>query len=127
MANFLKLQRLRWYAVWDVPPDCRHVFAGRKRLKKSPGTDSRREAMKRVRPVVEGWKAIAETARGGGDQLAARAAYFRTHLVNAATEDERQAMLDHIDIVADDIDSPGDDDSGPDSRPNGDRLDALGV
>ncbi|MBK1658234.1 tyrosine-type recombinase/integrase [Paracraurococcus ruber] len=106
MADFLELQRRRWYAVWDVPQDCRHAFNGKKRLKLSLGVDSRREALARVGPVVAGWKRTAEQARGGGDSLAARASFFREALAKAADQDEREAILDQIGDLADQID-PG--------------------
>jgi|GEM_PF-6615392 len=107
MADFIELHGRYWRVVWDVPQACRGAFNGKRRLKQSLGTESRKEAVLRAAALVAAWKLRCEQATGEGDVIAARAAFFRDHLRQASTPEERDFILERIADVADDID-PGD-------------------
>jgi len=96
VARFIERRRRRWYAVWDVPKDCRAVFGGKARMVKSLGTENQKEAILLASALVTGWKLRCEQARGEGDLIAAHAAMFREALAQATDEDERDAIRDQL-------------------------------
>jgi integrase len=119
LPDFIERRRNRWYAVWDVPKDCRKAFAGKDRMVLSLQTESRSEAIIRARRLVEEWKLIAEKSRGAmEDKIAARAAFFRHHLERAKSAQEREE-IEHV--LHDEIDwhrLGGEDDDDPNSDAN---------
>lgn len=123
MPDFLEQRRRIWYANWDVPRDCRHLFNGKARMIQSLKTDSRREALVRVRPLVDQWKAIAERARSGGeDRISARAAFWRATF-DRASEVDREILRERIAHEAENYQAyPGEGDDPSDFRADPDAL-----
>lgn len=109
----------RWYAALDIPKDVRPKFNGKPRFVKSLKTESEREARMLAAPIVAGWKADIEAARGKNPELVAklrnalgtdandlnveRIARLRSQLEAAKSAEDREMILEAIEAVAEGI------------------------
>lgn len=100
MPSYLQQRRRRWYAILEIPAAIRPQF-GRPRFVQSLETESRSVAVRRVLPVIAAWKKDIAEARG--EATHDDAAFYRRRLRMAKTEEERQSILDQIDMAAWDI------------------------
>ena len=57
---YLRKQKDRYYATWDIPEKLRPKFGGKRRLTKSTGTGDKLLAQRRAYQIVEKWKQVAE-------------------------------------------------------------------
>ena len=110
VPDYLEQRRRRWYAVLDVPKDVRPTLG--KRFVKSLGTDSRREALRRVGPFVAFWKSRIESARNGTPERPMKedTRFWREALRTAKSDEARDEILSGISERAYDIieqDNPG--------------------
>ena len=93
-------QRYRTYfAYLDVPADVRETM-GRRVFRQTLKTDSRSAAKRRAAPIIEGWKAEIEKARG---QPNSDDAQFWRDALRRAKPEERERVLVQIEAKAWDI------------------------
>ncbi len=90
-------------------------------------TDSRREALVRVRPLVDAWKLRCQQWRGQGDAVAARAEFFRDALRKAKSAQERDIILDQVESVAEALDGAGRDSENDQYGPEAERFTSLAL
>ncbi len=96
------LQRGRhWHAIMEIPEPLRSHF-GKRRFMVTLGTDSQRIAELRAAKHVAAWKKQIAEAKGSPVEID-DAAYWRRTLRNAKTEEQRQSILEQIDMAAWDI------------------------
>lgn len=100
VATYLQKRRHRWYAVLEIPETLRPHFGNKTRFVRSLETDSHIVAERRVLPVIAAWRSEITRARQEPDD---DAAFFRRALRNAKSEEQRQAILEQIDMAAWDI------------------------
>ena len=109
MASYLQKRRRRWYAVMEIPKALRPRF-GKVRFVQSLGTESRTVAEREVHAIVaawneqladEQWPTIDFSVRGKtySREVPHPVVLFQK-LRNAATEEERQAILEEISSAA---------------------------
>jgi len=105
MPSYLQKRRRLYYAVLEIPKALRSRLDGKARFIRSLETDSLTVARRRVGPIVSGWLADLERARGGGDQTPAEqdAAFFRKALREAGDPERRDEIMEHLTDRADDI------------------------
>ncbi len=122
MPSYLQKRRRRWYAIFEIPMALRPRFDGKARFVQSLETDSRTVAERRVMPVVVAWKGEIATARN--EPVDDDAAYWRRALRNAKTDEQRQSILEQIDMAAWDIGAINVDQIGqaPSSDPEAQRF-----
>ena len=125
MPSYLQKRRRRWYAVLEIPKALRHLFSNKPRFILSLETESRTVAERRVGPLVTAWK--KEIAAARNEPVDDDAAFFRRALRNAKTEEQRQSILDQIDIAAWEIGAINVENVGdpPSSDPEAGRFYAL--
>lgn len=101
MSRHIEQRRLTWYAILNVPPDVQRKV-GRKRFLQSLKTRDRKVAERRAKPVVAEWQHQIATARGE-EAATDDPAYWRSALRRAATDEERDSILEQIELEAWDI------------------------
>lgn len=99
MPNYLEKRRRGWYAVYYIPAAVQPLFGGKRKFRKSLGTDSQSEAERRVGPVIATWKSAVARARDE-DPLERDLEFWRSALADAGLDDEQrevtlEAMVDH--------------------------------
>jgi integrase len=57
---YLRKQKDRYFATWDIPEKHRPMFKGKRRLTKTTGTGDKKLAQRKAYQIVEGWKQRAE-------------------------------------------------------------------
>ena len=90
-----------WHAVLEIPKPLRPHF-GKRRFMITLETDSQRIAERRAAKHVAVWERQISEAKGGPVEVD-DAAYWRRALRNAKTEEQRQSILEQIDMAAWDI------------------------
>jgi len=104
MPSYLQRRRRRWYAILEIPADLR-LCLGKPRFVQSLDTESRTVAERRVSPVVTAWKRKIASARN--EPVEDDASYWRRALRKATTEEQRQSVLEQIDMAAWDMGAIG--------------------
>lgn len=129
MADHLEQRELGWYAVLNVPADVQRILRKR-RFRITLKTRDRKVAERRAAPLVAGWKHQIAVAREEG---AAQddPAFWRDALRRAQSSEERAALLEQVEAIADAIGAATVEHIGqrPSSSPEAQRFhaDATGV
>ncbi|MDA1326865.1 MAG: tyrosine-type recombinase/integrase [Proteobacteria bacterium] len=89
-----------YFAYLDVPKDVRKRL-GRRVYRQTLKTDSRSVAERRAAPLISQWKSLIAKAREEPDHNDAR--YWRDALRHAKDDEDRTAIMERIDMMADDI------------------------
>src|ERR1700722_16619163 len=94
MPTYLQKRRGRWYAVLERPKPLRPTFGGRPSFIPQLETNSKIVARGRVGPVVAGWQAEIDRARGNTGRAESEGAFFRKALRAAGSADAREAVYE---------------------------------
>ncbi len=84
-----------WYALHEIPEDVRHHFGGAKRFCKSLKVADKNAAKRLAASLEARWRTDIDMARGKTnlDQVAA---FYRSQLTSAKTQDEKEWIKDQI-------------------------------
>ena len=93
----IELRHHTYFAYLDVPKDVRAKLR-RRVFRETLQTDSRSVAARRAAPKIANWKSAIARAREEPNHNDTR--YWRDALRNAKTEEQRQSILEQIDMVA---------------------------
>jgi integrase len=93
MATNLELKKTGYYAVIIIPPDVRELL-GQRKFSKSLGTSLKREAERRAAPILAGWRARIDKARGNGDAVLADAMRWRSILEDLENQGATEVFED---------------------------------
>lgn len=102
--SYLERRRNLWYAVLTIPADSREVL-GKMRFVQSLGTSDKREAQRRVLPLIAKWKAMIAEARGERDALAEEAKRWQRHLSvqEAAAKSGNTHSVTGLEVLLDEL------------------------
>ena len=96
----IELRHRTYFAYLDVPKDVRQVL-GRRVFRQTLQTDSRSVAKRRAAPLIAQWKATIARKREEPNHNDAK--FWRDALRHAKDEEDRQMILEKIEMVAWDI------------------------
>ena len=96
----IELRHRTYFAYLDVPKDVRQVLE-RRVFRQTLKTDSRSVAKRRAAPLIAQWKAMIARRREEPNHNDAK--FWRDALRHAKDEEDRQMILEQIDMVAWDI------------------------